>query len=106
MKKKINGKKLFSSNRFFYVVCVFFLLSFFIFGFSKIGDRIFINFNIFKLSAREEVKHDGCLDYIINTSESDKNIVKKVFLSLYGCADWIILINLSSGSLFFLSFFQ
>ena len=79
MKKKINVKKLFSSNRFFYVVCVFFLLSFFIFGFSKIGDRVFINFNIFKLSAREEVKHDGCLDYIINTSESDKNIVKKVF---------------------------
>lgn len=79
MKKKINVKKLFSSNRFFYVVCVFFLLSFFIFGFSKIGDRIFINFNIFKLSAREEVKHDGCLDYIINTSENDKNIVKKVF---------------------------
>lgn len=79
MKKKINVKKLFSSNRFFYVVCVFFLLSFFIFGFSKIGDRIFINFNIFKLSAREEVKRDGCLDYIINTSESDKNIVKKVF---------------------------
>ena len=79
MKKKINVKKLFSSNRFFYVVCVFFLLSFFIFGFSKIGDRILINFNIFKLSAREEIKHDSCLDYIINTSESDKNIVKKVF---------------------------
>lgn len=81
MKKKINVKKLFSSNRFFCVVCVFFLLSFFILGFSKIGDKIFINFNLFKLSAREQVKRDNCLSYITDTSESDKNIVNKVFAS-------------------------
>lgn len=81
MKKKINFKKLFSSNRFFCVVCVFFLLSFFILGFSMIGDKIFINFNLFKLSAREEVKQDNCLNYITSSSESDKTIVNKVFAS-------------------------
>jgi hypothetical protein len=40
MKIKYNLKKLFSSNSFFMVVSVFFLLSFFILGFSKIGNKV------------------------------------------------------------------
>ena len=81
MKKKFNFKKLISSNRFFMVVCVFFLLSFFILGFSRIGDKIMINFNLFKLFAREkeEVKVDNCINYIVDSSETDKQIVNKYF---------------------------
>lgn len=78
MKYKLNVKKLFSSNRFFMVVSVFFLLSFLILGFSKIGNKILINFNLFKLSAKEEVV-DNCNNYIVDTSESDKQIVNKYF---------------------------
>ncbi len=79
MKNKFNFKKLFSSNRFFMVVSVFFLLSFFILGFSKIGDKVIINFNLFKISAREEQVVDNYINYIVDSSESDKQIVNKFF---------------------------
>ena len=80
MNNLINKLKfIIKSSRFYLVVFCFVLIILLIFSFNKIGNLIYVYFQSTNNVIHDEIKVDRSLNYIVDSSELDSDVVNKVF---------------------------